>query len=86
MFVSGVEPTNDAAERALCHGVLRRKMSHGPKSVVGSEYLARIWSPVETCHQRGRGVWDFLTACLAAAAEGRVMPSLLPLPDTVHAA
>jgi transposase len=85
-FVSGVEPTNNAAERALRHGVLWRKMSHGPKSVVGSEYLACIWSVVETCRQQGRGVWDFLTACMTGSAEGRVLPSLLTLPNSAHAA
>jgi transposase len=85
-FVSGVEPTNNAAERALRHGVLWRKMSHGPKSVVGSQYLGCIWSVVETCRQHGRGVWDFLTVCMAAAAEGRVMPALLTMPNTAHAA
>ena len=85
-FVDGVEPTNNAAERALRHGVLWRKMSHGPKSVKGSEYLACIWSVVETCRQQRRNVWDFLTACMAAAAQGRIMPSLLPLPNTAHAA
>ena len=85
-FVDGVEPTNNAAERALRHGVLWRKMSHGPKSVKGSEYLACIWSVVETCRQQRRNVWDFLTACMAAAAQGRVLPSLLTLPSDVHAA
>jgi len=85
-FVNGVEPTNNAAERALRHGVLWRKMSHGPKSLVGSEYLGRIWSVVETCRQHDRGVWDFLTDCMAAAAEGRVLPSLLTVPSDVHAA
>jgi len=85
-FVYGVEPTNNAAERALRHGVLWRKVSHGPKSVLGSEYLANIWSVVETCRQQGRGVWDFLTACMAAAEEGRIMPSLLTLASEVHAA
>ena len=85
-LVDGVEPTNNAAECALRHGVLWRKMSHGPKSVGGLEYLACIWSVVETCRQQGRGVWDFLTACMAAAEEGRIMPSLLTLPSDVHAA
>ena len=85
-FVNGVEPTNNAAERALRHGVLWRKMNHGPKSLVGSEYLGRIWSVVETCRQHDRGVWDFLTACMAAAEEGRIMPSLLTLASEVHAA
>jgi transposase len=85
-FVDGVEPTNNAAERALRHGVLWRKMSHGPKSVKGWEYLACIRSVVETCRQQERSVWDFLTVCLAAAAEGRIIPSLLTLPSDVHAA
>jgi hypothetical protein len=61
-------------------------MSHGPKSVKGSEYLACIWSVVETCCQQGRSVWNFLTVCMAAADEGRIMPSLLSLPNTAHAA
>ncbi|HEY7427178.1 MAG TPA: transposase [Gemmataceae bacterium] len=85
-FVSGVEPTNNAAERALRHGVLWRKMSHGPKSVVGSEYLGCIWSVVETCRQRGRDVWYFLTECVSEAAEGRLAPSLLSAPDVAPAA
>jgi transposase len=85
-FVDGVEPTNNAAERALRHGVLWRKVSHAPRSVVGSEYLGCIWSVVETCRQQGRDVWDYLTACAAAAAEGRVLPSSLTLPNTAHAA
>jgi transposase len=85
-FVSGVEPTNNAAERALRHGVLWRKVSHGPQSVVGSQYLGCIWSVVETCRQQGRCAWGYLTSCIAAAAEGRVLPSLLTLPNTAHAA
>jgi hypothetical protein len=84
--VDGVEPTNNAAERALRHGVLWRKMSHGPKSAVGSKYLERIWSVVETCRQQGRGVWDYLTSYVAAAAEGRVLPTLLTVPSDFHAA
>ena len=85
-FVRGVEPTNNAAERAVRHGVLWRKQSHGPRSGRGSEYLSCIWSVVETCRQRGRGVWDYLTVCLAAAAEGRVLPSLLTPAVDAHVA
>jgi transposase len=85
-FVDGVEPTNNAAERALRHGVLWRKQSHGPKSAVGCAFLSCIWSVVETCRQQGRDVWDFLTACMAAAAEERVLPSLITLPSDVRVA
>jgi transposase len=85
-FVDGVEPTNNAAERALRHGVLWRRMSHGPKSEKGSEYLACIWSVVETCRQQGRDVWGYLTECLVAVAEGGAVPSLLTSPNATRAA
>jgi transposase len=77
-FTPGVEPTNNAAERAVRHGVLWRKQSYGPKSAGGAAYLANIWSVVETCRQHGRNVWGFLTACVEAADHGRPLPSLLP--------
>ena len=85
-FVNGVEPANNAAERALRHGVLWRKQSHGPRSARGADYLAGIWSVVETCHQQGRNIWDYLTECIAAIAEGGAVPSLLDPPKAIQAA
>jgi len=79
-FAAGVEPTNNAAERALRHGVLWRAQSHGPQSAGGAAYLAHIWSVVETCRQQGRNVWDYLSTCVAAAQAGRPFVSLLPPP------
>jgi len=77
-FHDGVGPTNNAAERAVRHGVLWRKQSGGPKSAAGAAYLAHIWSVVETCRQHGRNVWAVLTACVEAADHGRPLPDLLP--------
>jgi transposase len=77
-FTAGVEPTNNAAERAVRHGVLWRKQSGGPKSAAGAAYLAHIWSVVETCRQHGRNVRAYLTACVTAADLNRPLPSLLP--------
>jgi transposase len=77
-FNDGVEPTNNAAERAVRHGVLWRKQSGGPKSESGAAYLAHIWSVVETCRQHGKNVWDYLAAAIAAASDGRPLPDLLP--------
>jgi transposase len=74
----GVEPTNNAAERALRHAVLWRKLSHGTDSVGGSRFVANILSVVETCRQQGRKVLEFLTACCEAALAKGPMPSLLP--------
>lgn len=76
-FVPSVEPTNNAAERALRHGVLWRKRSHGPKSWQGARYLANIWSVIESCRQQGRSVLAELTRCCQAACTGTKMPSLL---------
>ena len=80
-FNDGVEPTNNAAERAIRHGVIWRKQSHGPKSESGATYLANIWSVVETCRQQGRKVWDFLADCFEATQAGRPLPRLVA-PET----
>jgi transposase len=74
----GVEPTNNAAERAVRHGVLWRKTSGGTDSATGSRFVERILSVVATCRQQGRNVWDYLTDCHRAALAGQRAPSLLP--------
>jgi transposase len=76
--VEGVEPTNNAAERALRHAVLWRKSSHGTASAKGSHFVASILSVAATCRQQGRNVLEFVTACCQAHLQGRPAPSLLP--------
>lgn len=76
--VTGIEPTNNAAERALRHAVLWRKSSYGTDSEAGSRFVERMLSVVATCRQQGRNVLDYLTACCQAAAQGVAPPSLLP--------
>ena len=44
----GVEPTNNAAERALRHGVLWRKSSGGTASERGSHFVSRLLGVVAT--------------------------------------
>jgi transposase len=65
MFVwqEGVEPTNNAAERALRHAVLWRKGSGGTDSQRGSRFVERVLSVRETCRQQGRGLLEFLVEC-----------------------
>jgi len=75
----GVEPTNNAAERALRPAVLWRKASQGTRTDSGSRYVATVLSVVATCRQQGRRVWDYLTSAFAAARHGRPAPSLLPV-------
>jgi transposase len=76
--VEGVEPTNNAAERALRHAVIWRRISGGTDSEAGSRFVERMLTVVATRRQRGHGVLDFLTSCLQARLEGTASPSLLP--------
>ena len=75
--VEGVAPDNNAAERALRHGVIWRKLSLGTASEAGSRFVERVLSVVETCRQGGRGVAAYLTACFEAKRTGRAIPSPL---------
>jgi transposase len=74
----GVEPTNNAAERALRPWVLWRKANFGTQGAPGSERLARLMTVVTTLRQQGRNVLDYLTAAVGAAHQGTDPPSLLP--------
>lgn len=74
----GVEPTNNAAERALRHGVLWRKSSFGTQSQEGSLFVERMMTVVTTLRQQKRNVLEYLTAACEAALRGETPPSLLP--------
>lgn len=74
----GVEPTNNAAERALRPAVLWRKGSFGTQSEGGARFVERMLTAVATCKQQGRSVLAYLTAACAARQFGQPAPSLLP--------
>ena len=70
---AGVEPTHNAAERAVRHAVCWRKTSFGTDSERGSRFVERVLTVVATCRQQGRGVLDVLVQAVAGQN-----PSLLP--------
>jgi len=74
----GIEPTNNAAERALRHAVLWRKGSGGTDSSRGSRFVERVLSVRETCRQQGRGLLEYLVGCCGAYLGGKTAPTLLP--------
>ncbi len=78
--VPGVEPTNNAAERAVRPAVLWRKQSLGTKTEAGNQFVARILSVAATCQQQQRSFLDYLTAACSAQQHGQPIPSLLPGP------
>jgi transposase len=75
----GVEPTNNAAERALRRGVIWRRRSFGTQSENGSRFVERILTVVTTLRQQKRDALDFLTKACQARTLGIPPPSLLPV-------
>ena len=79
-----VEPTNNAAERAIRPGVLWRKNSFGTQSAEGSRFVEALMTVVATLKQQHRNVLDYLTAACEAALSGETAPSLLPPSDDLQ--
>src|SRR5262249_2542390 len=75
----GVEPTNNAAERALRPAVLRRKRSFGNHSEAGCHYVSRLLSVVQTLKRHGRSVLEYLQQALEAHRHGLPIPSVFPV-------
>jgi transposase len=74
----GVQPTNNAAEREVRHGVLWRKISGGTHSELGSRFVERILTVVATLRRQNRSVLHFLRDACEAHLSGSESPSLLP--------
>jgi transposase len=76
--IDEVEPTNNAAERALRHAVCWRKTSFGTDSQTGSRFVERVLTVVASCRQQSRDVLEFLTAAIQTAKHSAPPPSLIP--------
>jgi transposase len=80
--VVGMEPTNNAAERALRHAVLWRKGSFGSRSAAGCRFVERMLSVHATCIQQERALFAVVTQAVQAAWAGAPAPVLIPYPTT----
>jgi transposase len=74
----GVEPTNNAGERALRHAVIWRKLSFGTQSAAGSRFVETMLTVVETCRQQRRNVFHYVTDAVHAHFARQNAPSLVP--------
>jgi hypothetical protein len=74
----GVEPTNNAAERAIRAAVIWRRTSFGSDSVAGSEFVSRLLTVVSSLNLQERNILDFLAESVSVARSGGIPPSLLP--------
>ncbi len=75
---TGVEPTNNHAERELRAFVLWRKKSFGSQSDRGCRFAARIMTVAHSLRKQRRHVLDYLTDACRAALVDQPAPSLLP--------
>lgn len=72
-----VEPTNNAAERALRPAVIWRKTSLGTQSARGSRFVERLLTCVATLRQQDRNVLDYLTSANDSALRGAPIPTFV---------
>jgi transposase len=75
--VEGVEPTNNAAERAVRPAVLWRKRSFGCHSAEGCRFVERLLTVVQTLRLQRRQVLDYLQEAVNAHRAGLPAPKLL---------
>ncbi len=73
--VEDVTPTNNAAERALRHAVIWRKLSFGTRSDSGSRFVETMLTVVEICRQRNCNALDYIIRAVEARQSA---PNLLP--------
>lgn len=75
--------TNNAAEQALRHWVIARRISMGTRSEAGTRAFALLASVIETCRKRSASSWVFIASVIAAARRGLAIPSLPAIPAGV---
>jgi len=75
---AAIDPTNNAAERALRHAVIMRKTQLGTHSDKGSRWIERICSVRETCRLQDRSPLAYLIDAAVAAHHRLPAPSLVP--------
>ncbi len=76
--IEGVEPTNNASERALRQAVIWRKLSFGTQSADGSRFVETMLTVIETCRQQKRSAFEFVTEAVQANFARQKTPTLLP--------
>lgn len=69
--------TNNAAEQALRHWVIARKISYGTRTAEGSRAYTLLASVIDTCRQRGILPWPYIAQVIAERRQGKAAP-LIP--------
>ena len=82
VYVTRIEPTNNAAEQALRSAVIWWRTNFGSQSKASSQFVARIFTVVTSLKAQQRNPLDYLTQACRAKRLGIAAPSLVPRPQT----
>ena len=74
--ITGVQPTNNHAERGLRGAVIYRKLSLGSQSETGERRIERLLSAHTTCRLQRRSLHAYLVDLLGAHSRGDPVPLL----------
>ena len=74
VYKENIEPTNNAAEQGLRHGVIWRKLSYGTQSEVGERFVERVMTVAETLKRQARNSFDYFTNCFREFIQGGHSP------------
>jgi transposase len=74
--ITGVQPTNNHAERGLRGAVIYRKLSLGSQSNGGERRIERLLSAHTTCRLQRRSLHTYLIDLLSAHSRGDPVPLL----------
>lgn len=73
----GLDPTNNATERALRGAVIDRKVTQGTCGPAGMRWRERSWTVLGTCRKQNRNVLNYLHQALRAHWQGQPAPQLI---------
>ena len=73
----GLEPTNNASERALRHAVIDRKVTQGTCGPAGRRWRERSWTVVGTCLKQNRNILHYFHQALRAHWLRQPAPQLI---------
>jgi transposase len=73
----GVEPTNNAAERALRGPVIARRLSYGNQSTDREKFTERALPASVRCRLQRRSLHHYLAQLFTAHQHGRALPVLI---------
>ena len=77
VYSENVEPTNNAAEQRLRHGVIWRKLSYGSQSEVGERFVERVMTVAMTLKLLSQNSFEYFTKCFEALIRGGHSPPVL---------